>query len=87
MALRVRSEAEIAKAFKDLTSATGTGLIVPPEPFTSAHRRQIVDLAAQHGLPATYGLRDFVVDGGLMCYGMPAFAPLSGLATADELIE
>jgi putative tryptophan/tyrosine transport system substrate-binding protein len=68
MALRVRSEAEIAKAFKDLTSARGTGLIVPPEPFTSAHRRQIVDLAAQHGLPATYGLRDFVVDGGLMCY-------------------
>jgi hypothetical protein len=37
-----------------------------PEPFTSAHRRQIVELAAQYRLPATYGLRDFVVDGGLM---------------------
>jgi putative ABC transport system substrate-binding protein len=65
--LRVRSEAEINDAFKDLTAAR-TGLIVPPEPFTSAHRKQIVELAAQYRLPATYGLRDFVDDGGLMSY-------------------
>jgi ABC transporter substrate binding protein len=56
--LRVRSEAEITDAFKDLTAAD-TGLIVPPEPFTSAHRKQIVELAVQYRLPATYGLRDF----------------------------
>ena len=65
--LRVRSEVEITDAFRDLTAA-GTGLIVPPEPFTSAHRKQIVALAAQYRLPATYGLRDFVTDGGLMSY-------------------
>lgn len=65
--LRVRSGVEIAGAFKDLTAA-GTGLIVPPEPFTSAHRKQIVALAAEYRLPATYGLRDFVTDGGLMSY-------------------
>ena len=65
--LRVRSEAEITDAFRDLTAA-GAGLIVPPEPFTSAHRKQIVALAAQYRLPATYGLRDFVTDGGLMSY-------------------
>jgi putative tryptophan/tyrosine transport system substrate-binding protein len=60
--LRVRSEVEITDAFRDLTAA-GTGLIVPPEPFTSAHRKQIVALAAQYRLPATYGLRNFVTDG------------------------
>jgi len=65
--LPVRSEAEITDAFKDLTTA-GSGLIVPPEPFTSTHRKQIVELAAQYRLPATYGLRDFVDDGGLMSY-------------------
>ena len=43
-------------------------MIVPPEPFTAAHRKQIIALAAQYRLPATYGLRDFVVDGGLMSY-------------------
>ena len=32
MALRVHSEAEITEAFKNLTTAIGTGLIVPPEP-------------------------------------------------------
>ena len=66
--LRVRSEVEIADAFRDDLTAAGTGLIVPPEPFTSAHRKQIVALAAQYRLPATYGLRDFVTDGGLMSY-------------------
>jgi putative ABC transport system substrate-binding protein len=65
--LRVRSEAEIADAFRDLT-AEGSGLIVPPEPFTSVHHKQIVALAAQYRLPATYGQREFVLDGGLMSY-------------------
>ena len=65
--LRVHSEAEITDAFKALRAAN-TGLIVPPEPFTSAHRKQIVALAAQYRLPATYGLRAFVGDGGLMSY-------------------
>jgi putative ABC transport system substrate-binding protein len=53
---------------KELAAAVGRGLTVPPEPFTSAHRRLIVRLAAQYRLPATYGLCDFVTDDGLMPY-------------------
>ena len=36
--------------------------------FTS-HRRQVVELAVKHRLPAMYGFREFVDAGGLMAYG------------------
>jgi putative ABC transport system substrate-binding protein len=68
-ALRVHSEAEIEQAFEGLAAAPGAGLLVPPEPFTSAHRKLVVELAAQYRVPATYGLRDFVAGGGMMSYG------------------
>jgi putative ABC transport system substrate-binding protein len=67
-ALRVRSVAEIKQAIERLAAAPNAGLIVPPDPFTSTHRKLIVELAAQHRLPATYGLRDFVTVGGMMSY-------------------
>jgi putative ABC transport system substrate-binding protein len=88
MALRVHSQAEITEAFKNLTTAMGTGLIVPPEPFTSAHRSQIVELAVQYRLPATYGLRDFVVDGGLMSYA-PDISDIFGRSAAyvDRILK
>jgi ABC-type uncharacterized transport system substrate-binding protein len=66
--LRVHSEEEIKQAFEDLKGTPGTGLIAPPEPFLTAHRKLVVELAAQFRLPATYGLRDFVADGGMMSY-------------------
>jgi len=66
--LRVRSEAEIKQAFDSLAAMPDAGLMVPPEPFTSSHRKLIVELAAQYRLPASYGLRDYVTDGGMMCY-------------------
>lgn len=67
-ALRVHSEAEIEQAFEGLAAAPGAGLVVPPDPFTSVHRKLVVKLAAQYRVPATYGLRDFVADGGMMSY-------------------
>jgi ABC-type uncharacterized transport system substrate-binding protein len=66
--LRVRSEAEIKQGFAALAATPGAGLIAPPEPFLAAHHKLIVELAAQHHIPATYGLRDFVADGGMMSY-------------------
>lgn len=68
MALRVHSEAGIEQAFESLAAAPGAGLVVPPEPFTAAHRKLVVKLAAQYRVPATYGLRDFVSEGGMMSY-------------------
>ncbi|MDQ2961990.1 MAG: ABC transporter substrate-binding protein [Pseudomonadota bacterium] len=43
--------------------------ILPDEPMFLTTRAQIVALAAKHRLPAFYGAREFVDDGGLMSYG------------------
>jgi putative ABC transport system substrate-binding protein len=68
-ALRVHSEAEIEQAFEVFAELPGAGLVVPPEPFTSDQRKLVVKLAAQFHVPAAYGLRDFVTEGGMMSYG------------------
>lgn len=38
-------------------------------PVANTHRSRLVDLAAEHRLPAIYNRREFVDDGGLMTYG------------------
>ena len=45
--------------------------MVMPDPFFIARRHEIVALAARHGVPAIYPLRDFVEVGGLISYGSP----------------
>jgi putative ABC transport system substrate-binding protein len=44
-------------------------LVLPDEPVFLTKRALIVELAARHNLPAFYGAREFVDDGGLMSYG------------------
>ena len=67
-AARVHSDAEIEEAISKLAGEPGGGLIAPPEPYTFVHRGLIIRLAAQHRLPAVYGIRDYVTEGGLMSY-------------------
>ena len=43
--------------------------VLPDEPMFFVRRADIVALAARHRLPAFYGAREFVDDGGLMSYG------------------
>jgi putative ABC transport system substrate-binding protein len=61
----VRDEAEIAA----ISHEPAGGLIAAADPFAVAHRTLIMRLAQQHRLPAVYGLRQFVAEGGLMSYG------------------
>jgi putative ABC transport system substrate-binding protein len=66
---------EFQSAFAMMTRHGADALYAPETPVNALHRRLIVDLAAQHRLPAMYSSRDFVEVGGLMAYG-PSFAAL-----------
>jgi putative ABC transport system substrate-binding protein len=64
-----RNPQEIEPAFGAITSGRADALIVFDDPVLWSHRPRIVALAAARRMPAMYGLRDFVDDGGLMSYG------------------
>jgi putative tryptophan/tyrosine transport system substrate-binding protein len=48
----------------------GAGLIVPPDPSISSHRKLIVELAKRYRLPTIYALRTATAEGGLVSYGV-----------------
>jgi putative ABC transport system substrate-binding protein len=66
---------EFRSAFAALTKNGADALYAPETPVTARHRHLIIELAAQHRLPAMYAARDFVEAGGLMAYG-PSFAAI-----------
>ena len=60
---------EIERAIAAFARSPNGGLIVTPVTLSIVHRDLIIKLAARHRLPAVYGQRPFVNDGGLICYG------------------
>ncbi len=60
---------DIDKAFTALLREGFGALDVVYVPVTCIHRRQILDLAVRHRLPAIYWHRTYALDGGLMAYG------------------
>jgi hypothetical protein len=52
--------------FTALTRAQATALLVCPGPLTFSDRGELMDFAAQHGLPAMCSARACVEAGGLM---------------------
>jgi putative tryptophan/tyrosine transport system substrate-binding protein len=60
---------EIKSAFQTMAQRKVGAVNVAPNPFFTNHRAQIVALAAQYAIPASYNLRAFVIAGGLMSYG------------------
>jgi putative ABC transport system substrate-binding protein len=65
----VRDAPEIERAVTAFARAGNGGLIVTSSSLASRHRDLIITLAARHKLPAVYGGRRFVTDGGLLSYG------------------
>jgi putative tryptophan/tyrosine transport system substrate-binding protein len=63
------SEVEIETAIIALGREPGSGLVVMPDVFTSAHRAPIILAAARNNVPAVYPSSPFVRDGGLISYG------------------
>jgi putative ABC transport system substrate-binding protein len=66
----VANGAGLPAAFEAASNERANALFVlPDEPLFLSRRATIVELAARHHLPAFYGAREFVDDGGLMSYG------------------
>jgi putative ABC transport system substrate-binding protein len=65
----VHSDLEIETAIVALGREPGGGLVVIPEPFTTAHRAPLILAAARNNVPAVYAMSEFARDGGLLSYG------------------
>ena len=71
----VRDSKTYQRAFVAMAKQRADSLSVLGSPILSANRKAIIDLATRYQLPAVYGRREFVVEGGLMSYA-PSFAHL-----------
>jgi putative ABC transport system substrate-binding protein len=67
--LDVLDPKDVETVFRAIAKGRADGLIVLGNPILNAHRKQIVDLATKHRLPATYARPEFVEAGGLIYYG------------------
>ena len=65
----VQGAGDIEQSITAFARVSLGGLIVVPNATTIVHRELIISLAAQLHLPAAYGYRVFVTNGGLICYG------------------
>ena len=67
--VEVGSPDKLEPAFKTLGTERVQALLVPPDTAFHSRRRQIAELTAIKRLPAIYGYREHVEDGGLISYG------------------
>jgi putative ABC transport system substrate-binding protein len=61
---------ELDKAFAQLADRHVGGLVIPQNAFFQQQRERIAALAARYRIPAIYDMRESVVAGGLMSYGV-----------------
>jgi putative ABC transport system substrate-binding protein len=84
----VRSPSEIEVVIKAFAQEPSGGLILFPDVSTAAHRKRIIELAAEYRLPAVYGLLFFATDGGLVAYGPDSIEPFRRAATyVDRILK
>jgi putative ABC transport system substrate-binding protein len=69
MPVEIHSPDELGPAFEALAKERVEALAVPPDPVFNNFRGRIAELAAATRMPAIYGFREHVEDGGLMSYG------------------
>jgi ABC-type uncharacterized transport system substrate-binding protein len=64
----VRDANEIERVIVDFAGKPNGGLIVAANPAAIVNRKMIINVAANHRLPAVYFQKGFVEDGGLISY-------------------
>jgi ABC-type uncharacterized transport system substrate-binding protein len=65
----VTSGRDIEAPFATFVERRPGGLLVGTGPFLTSNRERVVALAAPHGVPAIYPLREYASAGGVMSYG------------------
>jgi ABC-type uncharacterized transport system substrate-binding protein len=60
---------DLEPAFAAMAQAPVQAVVVTPDPFFLAYRRDITDFALRHRLPTGYGITEHVSAGGLFGYG------------------
>src|SRR6516164_11008616 len=66
---RLAPKARSTPLFATLVQLHADALVVGTDVLFFRHREQIVALAARRAIPASYSLREFATDGGLISYG------------------
>jgi putative tryptophan/tyrosine transport system substrate-binding protein len=67
--VRASTSSEVETAFTTIARERCDALFVAGDAFLNSRRLQLALLAARHGMPASYGSRDYPEYGGLMSYG------------------
>jgi putative ABC transport system substrate-binding protein len=67
--LNASTSGEINAVFATFVHERPDALFVSPDSLFTTRRVQLAHLATRHGIPATYGSREFAEVGGLMSYG------------------
>jgi putative ABC transport system substrate-binding protein len=65
----IRAVTELEDLVAKIARQPGSGLILPPDPFTTVRRGPIIKSIEYHRIPAIYFFRQFVREGALMSYG------------------
>jgi putative ABC transport system substrate-binding protein len=75
-----RSPEEFERVFAAMTREGVDGLLVLVDSMFGIHRTRLAELAVKHHLPTMHGIREFVVAGGVMSYGVNLAAYMEGAA-------
>ena len=67
--LDVQDAKDIEPMFRAAAKGRADALLVLGNPILNLQRKQVVDLAAKHRLPAAYARPEYIEAGGLMYYG------------------
>jgi putative tryptophan/tyrosine transport system substrate-binding protein len=63
------SAPDLDAAFASFVHSRADAVLVGTDPFFTASRNRLVELAASNAIPAIYGRREFAAAGGLISYG------------------
>ena len=68
--LEVRNRTDLQKVLQEAVTSRMEALVIMPAPILFENLKPIADFALQARLPSTFHLREFIVAGGLISYGV-----------------